>query len=209
MRSISGICFLFLMAAPVDAQDWEVGLRLNVVTAGGEPANDIMSTGIFVRREVSDRWAVLFSVDQAEYDFERPAAALDLEQDPNVEVIDTTTESMIAAVSLERAFGLTGGPTTWFLGGGIGFASPEVDDVQGPLANGGTFNIETDAGTEIIATAYAGVRRAFLRYLTAEFALRADHHFAEWEIHDLVSGREATLNDYTGLGGHVGMGFRF
>jgi hypothetical protein len=209
MRAISCVCFLLLLAVPVDAQGWEVGLRLNVVTAGGEPANDIMSTGVFVRRELSDRWAVLVSVDQAEYDFERPAATLDLEQDPDVEVIDTTTESMIAAVSLERAFGMGGGPSTWFLGGGVGFASPDVDDVQGPLAAGGTFNIETDAGTEIIASLYAGVRRSLLTHLTVEFALRADHHFAEWDVHDLVSGREATLNDYTGLGAHLGLGLRF
>lgn len=42
-----------------------------------------------------------------------------------------------------------------------------------------------------------------------EFAVRADQHFADWQLTDRVSGNRGAVDDYRALGGHFGIGFRF
>ena len=211
MRNLVTVIALFLGSACLFAQDprWDAGVRANIVTASGEPANDILSTGLYVHYYLSNDWALGFAYDRADYDFERPWLVLGFEQDPDVEVIDTTTESTVISAWGERLYGSAPHVHTWFLGAGLGHASPDVADVQGPLANGGTFDITTDAGTEILAMVSAGVRRHFGNHISVELALRLDHHFAEWDVLDRVSGRTAQTGDYTAYGLHVGFGTRF
>src|SRR5688572_18241965 len=130
MRSVLIGVVLLLGAAGLNGQDFrgDFGVRGNVVTASGEPANDILSTGIYAHYYLSDAWAVGFAYDRADYDFERPWLVLGLEQDPGVDVIDTVTESSIVSAWAERNFGSRYGQHNWFLGAGVGFASPDVAD---------------------------------------------------------------------------------
>ena len=187
---------------------WTVGARVNVLTGSGEPSNDMIGSGIFVRREFSSRWALMAAADKAEYDFERPWLVLGLEQDASVETIDSSVDATAISVVIERRFGPVG-PTRWFAGLGAGTASVDVADVHGPLADGGTFDITTDGGSELLAIFEIGVQRDLGSLFSFEFVLRADHHFADWEVHDRVSGRTGAIDDYTGLGAHLGLGFRF
>jgi hypothetical protein len=204
---------LFVAPCVVEAQSeerFQIGARGIIVTAGGEPANDILSIGGFGRFRLNEAWLLGFSVDQAEYDFEVPTRVLGLVQPPEpAEVIDGSVSSTIVGAWIEREYGGASSRTVLFWGTGAGIAFIEVDDAAGPLADGGTFDITTDAGTEVIASGIVGFRwRPGSRFFL-ELAGRVDHHFSEWDVEDRVSGRTGTTEDYTGFGGHFGLGFRF
>ena len=210
VKPIVTVALLTLIAFPAAAAGTpEFGVRSVMVTAGGEPANDIMGFGLYGRFAAGEKWLVGVALDRAEFDFERPAKALGLEQDPALEAIDATAESLALSAWVERPFASSSGRWIWNWTAGLGFAAPDVEDVQGPLAGGGTFDITTDAGTEIIVSITGGVRRLMGEHWALDLGLRVDHHFAEWEVQDRVSGRTTTLDSYTGIGGHFGLAFRF
>jgi hypothetical protein len=192
------------------AQDrrWEVAVRANVVAAGGEPANDIISTGIYGKHHFTDKWVLGFALDSAGYDFEKPGDILGL-RTAGDSAVDATTDSLIVSAWIERRYPRPDSRLTWFWTGGLGFASPDVDDVSGDLQVSGTFDITTDPGREILLSGSGGLLLTFAERWVAEFGLRVDHHFADWEVRDRVSGRSASLDSYTGLGAHAGLAFRF
>lgn len=196
-------------AAAAPAEGPEFGARFNAVAAGGEPANDILSAGLFGRFRLNERWLLGVALDRAGFDFERPWKPMGLQQDPAVEVIDASAEMTTLSVWAERELAPGGGRLRWFWTGGLGFASPDVDDVTGPLAGGGTFDITTDPGSEILLSASAGLRLPFAKRWGFDFQLRADHHLADWEVTDRTSGRRATLNDYTAFGTTLALSCRF
>jgi hypothetical protein len=188
---------------------WEIGARFNVVTAGGEPANDILGFGVFGRYRITDRWLLGFAVDRADYDFERPWKVLGLQQDPAVEVIDAPASVTTLSVWAEREHARTGRGLRWFWSAGLGSGSPDVDDVSGPLAGGGTFDITTDPGSETVLSAAGGLRLPFAKRWVFEFQLRADRHLADWKVRDRVSGGTGSIGGYTGLGGSFALSCRF
>lgn len=198
-------------ASSASAQDrrFDLGVRGIITAADGEPANDIPGFGLFGRYRFSDRWSLGIAVDQTEYDFEQPARILGLRQDEDLEPIDVVAEATLVSAWLQRDFERPGGRVVWFWGAGLGLASIDVPDAAGPLEGPGTFDIRTEADTEIIASFLGGVQwrlgsRGFL-----EFALRADQHFADWKLTDRVSGRTGSIDDYFAYGGQLGLGFRF
>jgi hypothetical protein len=197
-------------AAGQAEERFALGARVHVVTAGGEPANDILSLGVFGRVRLSADWLLGFAVDQAEYDFEVPTRVLGLAQPPEpAEVIDAPVSSTIVSAWIEREYGPGSSTTVLFWGVGAGVAFVEVDDAAGPLAGGGTFDITTDPGAELIASGVVGFRWRPGSRIFLELAGRVDHHFSEWEVEDRVSGRTGATEDYTGFGGHLGLGLRF
>jgi hypothetical protein len=84
-----------------------------------------------------------------------------------------------------------------------------VPDATGPTLTGDTFDIRTEADTEIIVSLLGGVRRKLGERWFVEFTLRADQHFADWTSTDQVSGDSATVDDYYAYGGNLGFGYRF
>lgn len=207
---VAAVLFVAPCVAHAQSEEtFQIGARGIVVTAGGEPANDIPSIGGFGRFRLNEAWLLGFSVDQAEYDFEVPTRVLGLAQPPEpAEVIDATVSSTMLSAWIEREHGQASSRTVFFWGVGGGIALPEVDDATGPLAGGGVFDITTEASTEILASAFGGLRWRPGRFFL-EIAGRVDHHFSEWDVEDRVSGRTGTTEDYTGFGGHFGLGLRF
>jgi hypothetical protein len=199
----------FLLAIPAVAQDqrFDLGVRGVLTAADGEPANDIPGFGVFGRYRWSDRWSLGLAVDQTEYDFEQPARILGLQQDPRLEPIDVVAEATVISAWLQRDYARA--RTTWFWGVGLGLASIDVPDAKGPLAGSGSFDIQTDADSEIIASLTGGVIRRLGDRWFLEFALRADQHFADWQLKDRISGATGAIDDYLAWGGHLGFGFRF
>jgi hypothetical protein len=199
----------YLLATPAAAQDrrFDLGIRGVLTAADGEPANDIPGFGVFGRYHLSDRWSLGLAVDQTEYDFEQPARILGLQQDPSLEPIDVVAEATVISGWLQRDY--ERGRTTWFWGVGLGLASIDVPDARGPLVGSGSFDIQTDADSEIIASLTAGVVRRLGERWFLEFALRADQHFADWQLTDRISGATGAIDDYLAWGGHLGFGFRF
>jgi hypothetical protein len=212
MKSVRFIVLTLVLllagSAWAQAPRWDIGIRGGITAADGEPANDIPSWGVFVRYQLSTPWSLGIAVEQGEYDFEEPARLLGLEQEQSLEPIDVIADSTVISAWMEREH-RSGQAVSFFWGGGAGIASVDVPDAAGPLEGGGTFDITTDAGQEFMATALAGVRWNLSSRWLIEFAVRADQHFADWELTDRVSGRTGSVDDYLAVGGYIGTGFRF
>lgn len=213
MRTIclAGAVVLALLQSPALAQDggFDLGVR-GIITAGdGEPANDIPGYGVFGHWRMSDQWSIGFAVDRTEYDFEEPARLVGLRQDPDIEPVDTIAEGTVVSAWIERTYPRPAGRLDWFWGAGLGFASIDVPDAVGPLEGGGTFDIRTEADSEVIVSLLGGLHRRLGERWIFELALRADQHFADWQVTDRVSGNRGAVGDYRALGGHFGLLFRF
>lgn len=199
----------FLLAAAAHAQSsgrWELGPRLLVLNAGGEPANDLMGAGVFGRYRLNDRWLVGFAVDSITGDYERPYEFVGIS---SPEEIDSTIDALVFSGWIEREYGRPDGRLRWFWTAGLGFTSPDTEDITGPRTGGGRFAITTDAGSEVLASVGFGLRCGLGRRWHLEGSLRADQHFADWKITDRVSGRTGSIDDYTTYGVLLGLAYRF
>jgi hypothetical protein len=188
---------------------FSAGALVTVSVANGEPANDIPGFGIQFRYALSDRWALGATLLQSEYDFETPAQIAGITQSPAIEPVDALAESTMLQAWAERLFHPGGGATTWFVGAGLGAASVDVPDVSGAREDGGQFDVHTEVDTEIMLTAFAGVRRSFGDRWYGEFRAHANHHFADWQVEDRISGNTGAIDDYNSFGGHVAVGVRW
>ena len=195
--------------AYADEQRFSLGLRGVITAADGEPANDIPGAGVFAQYALNAQWMLGAAVDLTSFDVERPAKLVGIEQDPTVEAIDAKAEGTTLSFWIERLFNDPQSRVVWYAGVGLGAASIDVPDAQGPRADGGRFDIHTEADDELIASLTAGLRLDFGAGWFAEFALRADQHFADWRMTDSVTGLQHTVGDYFAWGGHVGLGVRW
>jgi hypothetical protein len=190
--------------APADT--FQIGLRPGIAVADGGPANDIISFGGFGRYRLNPDWLVGASLDYSGYDFEQPAKVIGL--DPAT-VVDASATAYFVSAWLEREFQT---PVRWltpFAGAGLGLGFAQADDVTGPLENGGTYDIATDPGIEIIPSILAGLRADLGRSVFAEFSLHADYRFSTWDVEDRVSGMTGATDDYLLYGGYAGIGLQF
>jgi hypothetical protein len=194
--------------AQSSGSDRNFGLRLDIVGGSGKPANDILGAGLFGHYRLNERWWLGLAVDHSPgFDVERPYEFLGLRGAGEEEVdADGTMTSLLAWI--ERVYERPG-RTEWFWGVGGGAATVDVDDIAGPLANGGSYAITNDVGTELIATASGGLRLRFGARWAFEVALRLDQHFTDWTVTDRISGRSTQLDDYLVKGGHLGLLYRF
>ena len=195
-----------LSGAEAENESFQVGLRLGISAADGEPANDIPWAGLFGRYRLNELWLVGLSLDISEYDYEQPAKIIGL--DP-AEVVDAQADSTIITAWLEREFRSENGRWRPFILGGLGFGIVDVPDASGDLKGGGRFDIETDAGTEIIPMVGAGIRMRLTQRIHAEVGARGEFHLADWEIKDRVSGTSGSIDDYFAYGGYFGLGCNF
>jgi len=209
MRTIcvAGAVALAFLPCPVLAHD--LGVRGMITASDGEPANDIPGFGLFGHWRLGERWSIGFAVDRTEYDFEEPAKLVGLRQEEDIEPVDVIAEATVLSAWIERTYPRPSGRLDWFWGAGVGFASIDVPDATGPLAGGGTFDITTEADSEVVVSLLAGLHRRLGERWFLEFALRADQHFADWQVTDRVSGNRGAVDDYLALGGQLGIGFRF
>lgn len=212
-NSIVYAIFLSAIISPVvhaeDEPQNEYGLRANVLLGDGTPANDILGIGLIGRRYLDDGWFIGGSLDTYAYDFERPAALLDITQDPDSSMIDADTTATVLAGFVGREYGdaNTGFRWFWTLGLGAGFSS--VDDLRGPVAGGGTFDLEFDTGTDIQLMSTLGTSWYFSSRWSASFTARFEHHFTDIKIIDRISGAETTIDSQSPLGGYVSLNYRF
>lgn len=203
----------FFFCGSVQAQEssrFEAGLRLDVLVADGEPANDMPSAGVFGRYRLSDRWRLGFALDHSpEFDVERPYEFIGLVGAASAGEVDAKGTSTSFLAWIERVYERPGRRLEWFWGVGAGISTVDVEDVAGPLEGGGTYDITQEVGTELLASASGGLRWRFAQRWAFEAALRLDQHFTDWTVTDRVSGRTAALDDYLVQGAHFGLAHRF
>ena len=185
------------------------GGLISISVANGEPANDIPGFGMQLRYELNERWTIGGTLLLSEYDFETPAQIADITQSPAVEPVDALAESTMLQAWGERTFNPSSRATTWFVGAGLGASAVDVPDVSGPTADGGQFDVHTQVDTEIVLSAFAGVRRNFGERWYGEFRVQANQHFADWQVEDRVTGNTGSIGDYASYGGHLAVGLRW
>jgi hypothetical protein len=192
--------------API-ANTWELGVTGGTTLGDGEPANDMPHYGAFARYRASDAWAARVALDYAEYDVEGPAEIVGITQDPAEGVIDATAESLALSLWLERTLRVEGSAHELFLGAGAGVATIDVSDVDGPVQGGGTFDVRTEADTEYIVSLALGYRWHLGEHWLLEALARQNHHFADWQLEDRVSGARGSIDDYSSTTLTLGVGF--
>jgi hypothetical protein len=194
----AGLALLPSFDPPVVAEErLSLGLRGNILGGTGVPANDTLGVGLFARYRLSERWLVGFGVDVASgFDVEEPEKLVGLVQDPSVAVIDANADSYTFIGWIEREYDRDAGGWSWFWTLGAGWSSVSVDDVQGPLAGGGTYDLTFDVGTELLLSGSGGVRYRLGAGWQLELALRLDQRFADWQVTNRLSGATGTVDDY-------------
>ena len=173
------------------------------------PANDIPGAGVQARYALNDQWTIGAAVNWTRYDYEEPAAIVGIAQDPTADVIDALAEATTVRAWIERSFTDASKPMRFFVGAGLGAAFTDVPDVGGPRADGGTFDIETEVDTEIIATVTGGARRTFGERWCGAVAVRAEQHFADWRSTDRISGAQGRIDDYLTWGIQFTLAYRW
>ncbi len=186
---------------------YELSGRLNIVGANGTPSNDILGFGVILHRKLSDEWYLGFSLDNStDFDVERSNEELNIDSVGEVDGLGTM--NMVTVVA-ERRYMLDseGWIGFWNLGGGI--ADIDVDDADGDVKGGGTFDIEIDADTETVLIGSVGAMQRLGQHWSARYEATLEQHFADWEIKDKVSGKTDSYDDYTVYGLRVGLNYRF
>lgn len=211
-------CFLlaFASAPLLHAQStapsprWELGYRGGTSLGQGEPANDLpIPASLFLRRQLDERWAIAAWLEHAAGDFETPAKVVGLVQDPSVADIDADLSTWTLGLAGERTLAFFEHEARLFAQFGAAVSMLDADDAQGPLAGGGTFDITTDPGSEFLATLGLGYRRPFARRWSFEALARYDHHFADWEVRDRLSGNTGSVDDYPSYALLLGLSYSF
>ena len=210
-RMVTVLTALVLMTGVSQAEDtkFEIGLRANVLLGDGVPANDILGLGVIGRYRLNDGWFIGAGVDIYEFDYERPWRILGLEQDPNVDTIDALADSTVFSGSIGRLYNETDHGFDWFWTLGLGFASVDIEDVDGPTDTAGTFDITFDAASEIHLMATLGSSYNFSEKWSTSFAARVEHHFMDVLITDSVSGNTAKLDSQSPIGAYLSLNYRF
>ena len=211
IRSTLLLLTLYLTSIPGSADEsgkFELGAHLGTMLGDGVPANDMPGFGIYGLYRLNERWSVGFGVDRTEFDYEEPARLLGLPLDPDDPPVDPKAEMTIFSALVERSFESSRAGREWFLGAAVGVADTDVPDVTGPTVTG-TFEIDSEVDREVIVSLRGGVRQQFGERWFATFTVRAEEHFAAWELEDRVSGATARHDDYFAYGGYIGLGFRF
>lgn len=198
---------------PAEADAWDsidIGIRGNVLLGDGVPANDILGAGVMIRMHVAGGWFLTFSVDRYDYDFERPHELVGIMQDSSVEDIDSTVSSTVAGGGIGREYRRDDqARLSWFWSAGIAVALPDAKDVTGPAADGGTFDLAIDAGTEIHLLAAAGSTWRFNSAWSLSAAARAQHHFMDATVTDRQGGATANVDSQSPLGVFLSLNYSF
>ena len=186
---------------------YEFTPRLNIVAGNGKPANDIPGIGLAIHRKMNNEWYLGINIDHSPlFDFEDTAGLVDdLDQDGIVDA--DSTHTMITVVGERRyAMDSPGWTVFWNLGGGIN--EVDVDDVDGPLKGGGTYDIETDVDTELILIGHVGWIQRLGDTWSARYEITAEYHKGDWEMTDKISGNTGDIEDYMVYGLRLGLTYR-
>lgn len=208
-RSVESLRSAPASQEPAGAWGWEAGYHAGVWLGDGEPANDIpIPASLYLRRRLSGPWWARAGVELSSGDFEKPHELVGVTQDPDQADIDADAEYLSFLAWIERVHAWTPRDEL-FLQLGAGWTTVDVDDARGPTAGGGTFEVETDADDEILLSAGAGYRRRLWERWVVEVLFRYDHHLADWELRDTVSGSTGDVDDYSTWAILIGLGLGF
>jgi len=185
---------------------WNIGYRVELLTSDGDPANDMMGSGAFLRYAITDRYQAEIAFEYLEYDFESPQRYLGYPRTSGEDLAGRTRLTLVSA-KLERAWGQP--PQLFrpfaFLGLGLGYA--KVDDMASE-AEGQSFDIDAEGDLESVPAGGVGLRYQQARWMV-EIGVKVERHLTEWTLEDRRTGRVVEVGDYTAWGAWIGSGVRF
>jgi len=191
----------------LDSYKYQIGIRGGMSLADGEPANDLITYGIYGRYNLNDSWNIGLSVDNLTGDFEDPAFFIGV---PTVkEKNDATMSNVVITMWGEREF--TFSSETFqrlrpYAALGLGVGIVNVDDVADPDV---PYVIKTDGGTEFVPAFALGLRYLFSKNWETELSAVYSYHVADWQVTDIESGTTGSLGNYSTVGFYLGLGYRF
>jgi hypothetical protein len=183
----------------------EVGVAGVLLLGKGEPANDMIGERLLVRWRIDGAWHIGLAFDSITFDYETPNRTLGL---VSATVVDGTNDVQRISAFVERRYDMrrTWDPH-WIVG--VGAASIDAPSVSGARADGGTFDIATDADDEIHVFAGGGLRRALGSSWLFDAALTFEHHTTDYELVDRVSGARGSIGSQSAYGITLGISYRF
>ncbi len=188
----------------------ELAGRLNIVGSDGTPTNDMLGYGLVGHYKLSNDWYVGFTLDYSpNFDFENTAAVVGIVQDPAVDAIDSVGSSSALTGFIERRYSSESVNFQWFWNIGAGFATLDFKNATGPVQGGGSFDISTQADTEILITSSIGMQQHINQNWSARYTLSYDQHLADWTVTDSISSATAKVSDYAIYGLRIGLKRRF
>jgi hypothetical protein len=201
--------FSLVSTAYSDEPRYEIGLRANVLLGDGVPANDILGFGVIGRYKLRDGWFAGAALDVYDYDFERPSPLVGIQQDPAVKTIDAAASNTVLSGFVGRHYGETSRGFDWFWTAGLGVGFPDVDDISGPTATGGTFDLTFDASTEIHVMGTLGTTYHFTPIWSVTLAARLEHHFMDIQVTDRITGATGKVDSQSPHGAYLSVNYSF
>lgn len=186
---------------------YEITARFNIIGSSGRPTNDVLGFGFTLHRKLSDDWYLGFNLDHSpEFDFERPSRIVGISSVGEVDAIGTMT--MLTVVG-ERRYALASEGWTGFWNLGAGINEVDLDDADGDVEGGGSYDIETDVDTEFVLLGSAGWMQQIGENWSARYAFTAELHSSDWDVRDKNSASTGSIDDYELYGLRIGMTYRF
>ena len=194
----------------LDNYKYQFGVRGGMTLADGEPANDLITYGIYGRYNLNDLWNIGLSVDFLTGDFEEPNALLGIS---SIELKnDAAMSNVVVTLWGEREFNFSSEKFQRlkpYAALGLGIGIPSVDDIKGSVNPVGSYNITTDPGTEFVPAFALGLRYILGKNWETELTALYSYHVADWEVKDTISGKISSLDSYSTYGFYLGLGYRF
>jgi hypothetical protein len=188
-------------------EDWRAGARLNIWTAFGVPANDIIGGSLYASRNLEDvidgDWWATAEIYAGAFDFENPGD----------EVLGTsgtpTADAKIAMRSLTLSI-------EWhplardsivdvYVGAGFGVVFLGDGDAKAP----GTVDVDVDGHPGVELHLNVGVAFRVFRSVYATADLRVMEVVAKMDVEDRISGRSDSLDNWEAAGFSLGLELRF
>ena len=204
LNRLTSILLLSLVSPVLAAagSQYELTPRLNIMGSTGKPTNDILGYGIALHRKLSDQWYLGINLDYSpEFDFEEPSDLVDLRSTEVVDAVGTMT--MITVVAERRYQQDENWTLFWHVGGGIN--EIDLDNAEGDVVGGGSYDIATDVDTEIILIAGVGWLQRLNKKWSARYELSAESHNGGWDLEDKTSGNTGKIDEYGVYGLRFGL----
>lgn len=182
---------------------WRVGLRWNVSTSFGEPANDTEGGELYVARRITDTWSVSANLYIGAFDFENPGdAVLGTSGTPTA---DAKIRLTLLSFTAEWHPLDPRGDLDLYLGAGLGLAN--TGDGDTPSGTGVNVEVTGSTGFELHARAGAAYRVYSRLYLVLEAQFM--QVFSSMDVEDQVSGDSDSLSSFDLWGFTLGVEVRF
>lgn len=207
---VPGVAVLWGIGSSAGAQDarFEIGIRPIILASQGEPANDMLGSGLVGAWQWKPDWFFGVALDRMVFDYERPHQVLGIQQDPDLKTIDGSNNFTRVAGWVERRYDRDGA-WDWFWNAGLGFASVDADVVAGRTAPGGAFDIATDAGSEAHLMTSIGLRRPLGAHWALTGTIHLEHHLTDYKITDTVSGATGKIGSHSPIGASILLSYQF